>query len=192
MDIEYKKDQDVVNPARPEWGIGTILEVEQAPDRKARRVRVRFQGAGVKTLMIPPGNLALPNAAVNKDKKANESPGSEEVDAARLTELPEIIFDRQADMEARIRALLEQYRFTDDPKGIFDWAVVKLGHKDPLSLFSADELASHFDAFCRRRDWVFKQFYRETVRAGLKEQFDSLLDRLARPELRQQIRKLLR
>ena len=197
MTTLFEKDQEVVNDAKPEWGIGKILDVELTPDKKAQRVRVRFGGVGMKKLLIPPGKLSLANQPVESPSSSNVgdvSLGNDNVSeftAEKFIELPEVIFDSRYDFETRMTALLECYRFTNSPKDVFDWTVLKTGNKDPLSLFSADELKSHFESYARKRDWAMREFYREIAKAGMKEKFDLLLKRKVGFEVQKQIRKLI-
>jgi hypothetical protein len=191
MEIEYRENMDVVNPARPEWGIGRILSIEPGPGGRGLRIRVNFPGAGVKAIMIPPGRLTLPEVHVDKDQQVKEALGCEKAQAAKLREVPAVIFDRLAGLEARIEALVKLYRFTDDPRGIFDWAGWKLGNKDPLSLFSADELDAYYVDFIRGRDRALRNLYEESVRAGLEAKFKTLLKKLAPEELITRIKSIL-
>jgi hypothetical protein len=191
MEIEYKDNMDVVNPARPEWGIGKVLSVEPGPGGRGLRVRVNFPGAGVKAIMIPPGKLASPDVHVDKDQQVKEALGCEKAQAAKLREVPDVIFDRLAGLEARIDAIIKLYRFTDDPRGIFDWAGWKLGNKDPLSLFSADELDAYYADFIRGRDRALRNLYEESIRAGLEAKFKILLKKLASPDLLARVKTVL-
>ena len=51
MSIERFEFGDRVRHAkRPEWGIGSVMKVQEVPGSPAQRLTVRFAGAGVKTL----------------------------------------------------------------------------------------------------------------------------------------------
>jgi hypothetical protein len=174
MEFEIKVNAEVVNPVRPEWGIGKILSVEPGPGGKGLRVRVNFAGAGVKTMMIPPGQLVPPEAKTPADP---DKPLEDQLRA-----IPEIIRDRQASLETKITELAKLYQFNDDPRGIFDWAVYQLGRNDPLNDFTADELKAYYDDFKRLRDKLVKDLYRETCRTGGEKKFKSFLDeKIAKP-----------
>jgi hypothetical protein len=168
MEFEFKVNHEVVNPVRPDWGIGKILSVEPGPGGKGNRVRVNFAGAGVKTMMIPPGRLALSVAKTDPD------PSRPLED--RLRAIPAIIGDRQAALADRIAELIRLHQFQDTPKGIFDWAVYQLGRKDPLNDFTADELKAYFEDFKRLLKRATKKLYQEIVTSGGRERFKSCLE----------------
>jgi len=188
--MDFKINQDVVNPTRPEWGIGKILAVEPGPGGQGLRVRVRFPGAGPKTIALPPGRLAPPES-VPAVQKPGENPDDEQTRITRLCRIPEIIMDRRASLETRVEELVKLFRFDNHPKSIFDWAVMRLGDKDPLGEFTADELHEHFAEFSRRRNRALHAIAQETRRAGLEMQFLTLLDRTASPDVREKIRRVL-
>jgi len=173
--IEFKPDQEVINPLRTEWGVGRILSVEPGPCGKGQRVRVNFSGAGVKTMMIPPGRLTFPQTRAKTAPLPTDP--TTDVIADRLRELPAVIFDQKATMEARLDALITLYRFKSDTRGIFDWAIDQLQEKDPLEYFTADELKAYFDDFCRNRDHWMKKLRQQAISAGRQKEFDEYLNR---------------
>jgi len=167
VEPNFKINDQVVNPSRPEWGFGTILSVESERGGASFRVRVNFSGAGVKTIVVPPGRLSKPGNV----------PADINPDVVKLQTLPEIITDQSIDLEIRIAELIKVYRFTDDPRGIFDWAVWRLGRNDPLKDFTADELAQFFEQFTHRRDLALKSLYREARQMGLEQKIKIILAR---------------
>ncbi len=183
MEFEFKVNIQVVNPVRPEWGIGKILSVEPGPGGKGIRIRVNFAGAGVKTMMIPPGQLVPPEAKTPVD------PAKPLEDQLRA--IPEIVRDRRANLETRITELAKLFQFNDDPRGIFDWAVYQLGRNDPLNDFTADELKAYYEDFKRFRDKIVKDLYRETCRTGGEKNFKFLLEQKVAKNLREKVLLLL-
>jgi hypothetical protein len=170
MDFKFKKDMEVVNPVRPEWGIGKVLSTEPGSDSTSQRVRVSFPGAGVKTMMIPPGQLVQPENQVKPDVQVSES-GDNEALGERLQAIPQVVNDCRESLEVRLAALVKLYKFSDDRRDIFDWAVVQLGHRDPLGSFSADELGLYFSNFSRSRDRALLSIYNQACQKGLKDRF---------------------
>ena len=177
--MEFKINTQVVNPVRPEWGIGTILSLEPGPGGKGTRVRVNFAGVGVKTMMIPPGQLVLPEAKTPADpSKPLED---------QLRAIPAIIEDRHAALADRIAELIRLYQFQETPKGIFDWAVYKLGRRDPLNDFTADELKAYFEDFKRLLKRATQKLYREILPTGGNQRFKACLEGKAAPSVLEKI-----
>jgi hypothetical protein len=190
MLIKINIGDSVINPKRPDWGIGKVLGTEELP-YEIIRVRVNFASAGVKAIQIPPGALEHPNTYVSEENRVKEKMGISPADTERLKQIPEIIFDRLGGLEGRLSELLKLFQFPNTPKGIFDWAVHQIGKKDPLEIFSADELEKYYREYCRKRDYILQMLFRESQKAGLEEKFYSILANKAKEELRKHIRALL-
>ncbi len=178
----FKINQEVINPARTEWGIGKILSVEPGPGGRGVRVRVNFPGAGVKAMIIPPGTLVSPEARPAVDPASEESS-----DIDRLQNLPETITDTRVDWRVRLGELIKFYRLGDDTRGIFDWAVMRTAKRDPLDAFTADELKAFFAVFCRRRDRAMKDLFRQVQTDRAEAEFQSILARSASDAVRDKI-----
>lgn len=187
MEPEFEENQEVANPARPEWGVGRVLSVEPGSGGRGARVRVNFAGAGVKTLVVPPGRLVPPQAQAEPEPAAHESLGYSGSSEARLRTIPAIITDRRAAWDVRITELVKLYQFDDSPRDIFNWAALRTGQADPLNEFSADELAAYFRDFCRRRDRVLKDLCHEAKRANAAGQFRSLVDAKTTERVREKL-----
>jgi hypothetical protein len=180
MELEFKINQEVVNPLCPQWGVGRVISAEPGLGGKGLRVRVNFDGAGVKTMMIPPGKLVKPGMA--KDAAASPAqdaaaPEDETALARRLQAIPAVIEDRHAAMAERVEALAKLFKYSEDRRSIFEWAMVQLGCQDPLRFFSADDLGLYFSNFGRSRDRALKMLYQEVRRAGQEEKLLSELKR---------------
>ena len=76
--------------------------------------------------------------AVWQDRLSGRSP--DEV----MARLPEAATDPFSGLEARLKATLGLYRFTDQGGSLLDWAAAQSGLKDPLSEFSRHDLERHF------------------------------------------------
>jgi len=188
---EIKIGQQVINPSCPKWGIGKVLSVEPGPGGRDLRVRVNFAGSGVKTMMVPPGRLVAPEAQIISDQPVDEQMGYCSPIEQRLRTLPVVVTDQRFDLVDRMDALIKLYRFDDDARGIFDWAVFQLHVADPLVEFSADELQGYFHDFCRRRDLALKSLYKHISRAGREKQFLSALERKTDSAIRRKILSVL-
>lgn len=144
--------QKVRNPSRPEWGIGTVLRVQSSGEGEGavHRVSVQFH-VGHKTIVIPPGRLALPEEERPRgggwlDTLARLTPDD------RLRSLPHTLTTLLGTGEQRLRAVGELYDAPDDPGALVQWARRQTDVADPLSHWSRDELMEAYRAFCQRRD----------------------------------------
>lgn len=189
MEFQFKADMAVVNPVRPEWGIGKVLSVEAGSGGAGQRVRVNFPGAGVKTMVIPPGRLERSEEPGRGE--ATAGPEESEALGERLQAIPALVNDRRESLEVRLSALIKLFRFSDDRRDIFDWAVSQLGQRDPLGSFSADELGLYFSNFCRSRDRALVSLYQQACQKGLKERFWAELTGKAPEKVCQRIGRVL-
>lgn len=148
----------VVHSDRPEWGVGRVLGAEPATieGAPAQRLRVRFERGGLKTLTMPPANLALADASagLNNDQAAGGwlDQIAEKSPEERFSQLPESATDPFASLEARIRATLDLYRFDADGASLIDWAAAQSGLSDPLTRYSRHHLEQLFRRFDRARE----------------------------------------
>jgi hypothetical protein len=142
----------VVNAARPEWGIGTVLRVQSTTVGGQVRHRVSVQFAvGHRLLQVPPARLMPPERHAPRpagwlDQLAENTP------ADRLRRLPPEITEFLGTAGQRIVALAALYAWTAAPAALIAWARRQTGTADPLAHWSRDELLAAFGEFCRRRD----------------------------------------
>ncbi len=191
MTLKFHEGDKLCNPARPEWGIGTIIDIEVYPGQRVQRIRINFAGAGVKTMAVPPAKLVSPNTkkAAEGQTKQDLDPNTTNVDL--LTILPDIVTDRLAETEARLAEFARLYRFSDTPRDIFDWAVMLTGSPDPLQAFTADELAAHHSLFARRRDGALRELRRQTGKEGGEEHLIELIRKIRDERVRTRILTVL-
>ncbi len=180
--------QKVCNPLRPEWGVGTVLRV-QAAGSDAFRISVQFP-TGHRTIMVPPGRLAAPQAEQGRAAGWLEAAAGRTMDD-RLTALPEDLLMLLGTQAQRLAAAAPLYAWSDEPAALVQWARRQSGVADPLAHWSRDELVRAFEAFCARRDaWV-----RETAatlrKTGGAEAVREALERIEAPQLRARLRAAL-
>jgi hypothetical protein len=155
----------VRHPARPEWGIGSVLKVEELPvnGAAAQSLSIRFASVGVKTI----------NTAHAKLERVTPGGGGDDVDRAvvwdelkedwlgplaqrkieqAMTSLPEEARDPFNGLRRRLELVLGLYRFDRSGRGLIDWAVAQTGLDDPLSRFNRHELERFFDRWVTERD----------------------------------------
>ncbi len=153
---------------RPEWGIGSIVKIEQTAlnGQPAQRLSVRFPNAGLKTLVAANAELELvtaerSNVAVDEAHPVNEWENLSEEDwleplARRkveeaMTRLPPEIRDPFNSLRKRLVLCLDLYRFEKTGRGLIDWAVAQTGLDDPLSRFTRHELEQLFEPWSSQR-----------------------------------------
>lgn len=159
--MNFRSGERVVHEDRPEWGVGVVLSAQ--PEAEGHRVRVRFERAGLKTLVSPPAAIR-PEAASNGHAKpaADKLQGLDDEAAARvMTSLPEATYDPFTNLQARLAATLNLYKYEPTGASLIDWAAVQSGLADPMSRFNRHELEVLFRGFERERDAHLKKFAEE-------------------------------
>ncbi len=146
----------VVNPARPEWGSGTVLRVQPAivGGRTVHRVSVQF-ATGHRTLVIPPGRLAAPPGEPQRAAGWLDTAARRTLDDQLVT-LPEQVRDFLGSSAQRIVVLARLYEIGEDAAAVLRWARSQTGVADPLAHWTRDELRAAFTEFCRRRDALLR------------------------------------
>ena len=190
-EVIFKEGERVVSPERPDWGTGRILAIETYPGQTALRIRVSFSGVGVKTMVVPPGRLVRPGEQITEDQRLKEQLAGGKSITDRLLLLPGVVTDRLAGLDARLEALAKLYRFDETPRSIFDWAVMQTGEADPLTTFTADELARSFRQFVRRRDQALGDLLKQAKAEGIEQKSYETLQRWAPEQFRRRIRAAL-
>lgn len=144
----------VCNPARPEWGVGTVLRVQSTTvgGRTVQRVSVQF-ATGHRQLVAPPARLVEPQVQDQPEREAGwltQLAGQAPDD--RLVQLPASVRDVLGTPAQRIVALGPMYDYDEQPTSLSAWARRQAEVADPLSLWSRDELLVAFRRFCIERD----------------------------------------
>ena len=78
-----------------------------------------------------------------------------------LYDLPDPCIDPFATPESRLKATLETFRFSKDPRSLIDWAVMQTKLKDPLSKYTRSQLEQAFPRFERDRNQHLWQLVRD-------------------------------
>jgi hypothetical protein len=178
--------QRVCNPARPEWGAGTVLRVQSTTvdGQLVHRVSVQF-ATGHRTLVIPPGRIAAPQAEPQRPAGWLDQVSHRTLDD-RLTMLPEAVREFLGTASQRMIVLARLYTLTDDGPALLKWARSQAGVADPLAHWTRDEIRAAFTEFCRRRDALLRELaatLRQTqgpqaLRAALAEVPDEARERM--------------
>ena len=143
-----------LNPARPDWGVGTVTSVAAhfANGKQGQRLGIRFDGAGLKTVSTAIITLTAPSGGVS------ESP------IADLTALPEGVLDASNPLAARLAKAVSWYRFREGDRSALDWAIQRLGVSDPLSTLTREQIHSAREGFFRGLDHQTEQLARDLAR----------------------------
>jgi hypothetical protein len=182
--------EKVCNPARPDWGVGTVLRVQSTTvaGQPQHRVSVQF-ATGHRTLIVPPARLAAPTAGPQRDSGWLAEAAGTTLDD-RLRQLPESVAQFLGTPGQRIVAMAPLYGYTEDPPSLIKWARAQAQVADPLSHWSRDELLAAFGEFCRQRDGVLRQIAAVLRRAEGASGADEVLATVEEP-LRGRMRQVL-
>ena len=112
-----------------------------------------------------------------------------------MSRLPEAATDPFTSLEARLKATLTLYRFTDQGGSLLDWAAAQSALKDPLSEFSRHDLERLFQRFAFVRDEHLKKLVQEILREKLRMKSQALSTKIAEaiqddPRLNQALERL--
>lgn len=149
--------QRVCNPARPEWGAGTVLRVQstRVNEQVVHRVSVQFE-SGHRTLVIPPGRLSAVEDEPQRAAGWLDRAGRHTLDE-RLVSLPEAVREFLGTSAQRLIVVARLYELRGDPAELLRWARSQTGVKDPLAHWTRDELHQAFAEFRRRRDDLLRK-----------------------------------
>ena len=154
----------VCNPARPEWGEGTVLRVQSTTVDGQPRHRVSVQFAvGHRMLQVPPARLADPEPEPQRAPGWLAAAAADTLDD-RLRRVPNDIVQFLGVPARHLVAFAPLYVYTEQPASLAKWARSQTGVADPLSHWSRDELQAAFRKFCDERDAAFR-----VVAARLKQ-----------------------
>ncbi len=142
----------VTNAARPEWGVGTILRVQQTylRGKPAHRVSIQF-AVGHRTLLVPPARLLAPQPEPRREAGWLEGLGKTTLDD-RLRSLPEQVTQVLGTPRERFAALIPLYTVAEHSPALLRWATSQTGAADPLTHWTRDELLVALREFCNERD----------------------------------------
>jgi hypothetical protein len=173
--------QKVFNPARPEWGVGTVLRVETTTvgGRPQHRVSIQF-ATGHRLVHVPPAQLTAPQPDMQRTAGWLDSLSGNTVDD-RLCKLPAAGSDALRQPVQRLAALASLYTYVDEPSSLSKWARDQTGVGDPLSLWSRDELVAAFAKFCGERDAECRAAAAQLVHAEGPQALNAALGALPQP-----------
>ena len=109
-----------------------------------------------------------------------------------LWSLPDPCVDPFADLEKRLLATLETYRFSTEPRALLDWAVLQTGLDDPLTRYTRPELENAFPRFARDRDEHLRELVRDLKRKNERKLLDRIMSKTKLVAARDALKKAMR
>lgn len=151
----------VLHPTKPEWGTGIVTSASPARQdgRVCQRLQIRFDREGLKT--ISTAFVELRPVGADASAIAEHKPVTREAAERSLGELPDLATDPFAAPGARLKATLEQYRYSTSAGDLIAWATDRSGLADPLTLFSRHDLEGAFERWKRTLDGHLKKLVGE-------------------------------
>ncbi len=181
-DETFQFGDKVLHNARPEWGAGSVVKVEEAiiNGERAQRLSIRFPNAGLKCLIAGKSSGAelkkvkeednghatslngLSGVAPSGTSRLEQweqmsrtewlSPLAQRKIKEVMTSVPEECTDAFIPLPKRLANTLRLYKYDKSGKGLIDWAVSQSGLNDPLTRFTRTELEQLFDRWGTLRD----------------------------------------
>jgi hypothetical protein len=193
---EFQSGEQVVHPARPEWGTGVIRQAGRASHngQRGQRLVIDFANRGrvtINTAVIELSNATgkEENMSITRNVKGKSGTSSTSGGASggtsggggwlaelekqvggngdALTALPSTLSDPFKSDEQRLHATLDIYRFSTEPRSLLEWATAQTGMNDPLTKYTRQELEQAFARFARDRDQHLKQLVFQIKRGTL-------------------------
>ena len=181
--VRFAFGDQVRHQERPEWGIGSVVRVEDVHlnGEASQRLSIRFANAGVKTLSAAHAGLVRAEAPKTEEVRAPEgeehpvgvwdrvresgwlAPVAERKIEEAMVQLPPESRDMFLPVRDRLTSALALYRFDRTGRGLIDWAVAQTGLDDPLSRFNRHVLEQYFDRWVTERDDHLARLLREVA-----------------------------
>lgn len=175
-DHQFNVGDVVSHRIRPEWGQGTVRVVQRAmhEGRPTQRVVVDFANRGRVTLLTAVAPLIDKDAIESMRMQTTSGTkgqgwlGSlgEKQRTNELTALPEALTDPFSSDYRRLKATLETFKFSQEPRSLIDWAVAQTGLTDPLTKYTRHELEEAFPYYAHARQAHLNDLVRTMKREG--------------------------
>lgn len=176
--IKFEFGDSVRHARRPEWGIGSIVKVEDMAinGNASQRLSIRFSNAGLKKLNAAKAELEIVNDtsgstsytqhnSIRELDRMSESewlaPLAQKKIEEVMVSMPPEIQDVFNSLRYRLEFTLNLYRFDRSGRGLIDWAVAQSELDDPLSRFNRHVLEGLFDRWARERDICLGKLLKE-------------------------------
>ena len=197
----FERGDAVMHPRKPEWGRGVVKDARTITHegRPAQRLSVEFANRGRVVINTAVAPLTTPEKVQEKHmttstsggwldslEKSSTGPGHE------LWTLPHELTDPFASLVDRLKATVQTYRFSTEPRSLLEWATIQTGLDDPLSKYSRSELEHAFPRFARDRDQHVKDLVRQLKRKGMHAELKQVVNKTQLPAARSALDKAVR
>ncbi len=98
-----------------------------------------------------------------------------------LWDLPDELSDPFLSDEARLKATLETYKYSTEPRSLIEWAQRQTGLDDPLTRYTRTDMEQAFPRFARDRDNHLKDLVRQLKRAGRQQAVEQVRNKCQIP-----------
>jgi hypothetical protein len=128
----------------------------------------RFERAGLKTISTGVADIRRADEAEAEPPETAPDGWLDTIEKRdlpeRMARLPESTRDPFTTLEARLRATLDLFRFSDRGVSLLDWAAMQTRLKDPMTRFNRHELEEFFRRFAHSRDEHLRSLLLEAKR----------------------------
>jgi len=180
--LRFGPGDQVLHPARPEWGPGIVERAAHITHegRSAQRLVIQFRGhgrvtinTGVMPLVGKEATQNMSSISTTRSHTQTDIFGRGERSIEELWRLPEATTDPFCSPARRLSATVQTFRFGQDPRknprGLMEWAIGQTGLNDPLTRFTRHELEEAFSYFVRSRDQHLRKLVAELKREGRQD-----------------------
>ncbi len=176
--LSFQVGDHVVHPRRPEWGQGTVRQARtiQHNGVTAQRLAVDFANHGrtvINTAIATLQHKGKVQPAMSSSSTTNggwlgqlERSATGKAPTHELWDLPDALSDPFVSDAERLQATLDTYRFSTEPRSLFEWASAQTGLNDPLTRYTRQEMEQAFPRFARDRDQHLKQLVFQLKRSA--------------------------
>ena len=205
----FKQGDVVFHPRRPEWGEGIVSQATTVTHdgRRAQRVVVDFSNRGRVTINTAVAPLATKEmfstmsrtmathgvggaGSTGRGWLADLERGSNNEN--ELWRLPDEVGDPFMNEAARLKATLDLWRFSTEPRALIDWAIGQTGLSDPLSRYTRHELELGFEGFARNRETHLRELVKTLKRQGQHHLIDDARQAIRHRGAKVMLEKVLR
>ncbi len=198
----------VIHCSRPEWGSGVVKNACRTHYNGAiaQRLTIDFSNHGRVVINTAIAAIRLKEEQRNKHM-INSTTSSSETNSGwlatleqssdmdrrqELSELPDELVDPFKTPIARLKATIQNYRFSAEPRSLIDWAVARTGLVDPLAQYTRHDLEQAFTRYARNREQYLFSLVRQIKRDGHMDKLTAVVNEVQKPEVRAVIQKAMR
>ncbi len=196
----YQQGDVVEHSRRPEWGEGSVVSATAITHegKAAQRLVIRFRHKGKVTVntavaelttiekrrdpdedkeLTPPTKNRSQNTSQFKSTATSGDGWLGQISQRNknefeneLWQLPEPLTDPFLPITTRLKATLETFQYTTNPRSLLDWACSQTGLDDPMSKYTRHELELGYERFGVERERHLKNLIKQLKAKGTLEE----------------------